>query len=308
MARLHRPVVLVGMMGAGKTAVGRELALQLGVPFSDSDAEIERAAAMTVTEIFARDGEAFFRDREADLRRELGNAIVRGKADLSMYIEGLEEGRVQQLNRELFDRYVRELGAAAEANGLSTENLLGEVLRLPDVMQPLRPEVSDDDWPVILGIANEAMDAFLAFRKSEGEQLANDLRSRVNHIHVLLEQVVPLEPERIATVRQRLEERLAELSQQFEMDRGRVEQELVFFIEKYDVTEEKVRLAAHCRYFIETMETDPHAGRKLSFIAQEMGREINTLGPKANHAEIQKLVVQLNDELEKEKEQVLNVL
>jgi uncharacterized protein (TIGR00255 family) len=249
-----------------------------------------------------------FRDREADLRRELGNAIVRGKADLSMYIEGLEEGRVQQLNRELFDRYVKELGAAAEANGLSTENLLGEVLRLPDVMQPLRPEVSDDDWPVILGIANEAMDAFLAFRKSEGEQLANDLRSRVNHIHALMEQVVPLEPERIATVRQRLEERLAELAQQFEMDRGRVEQELVFFIEKYDVTEEKVRLAAHCRYFIETMETDPNAGRKLSFIAQEMGREINTLGSKANHAGIQKLVVHMKDELEKVKEQVLNVL
>lgn len=249
-----------------------------------------------------------FRDREADLRRELGNIIVRGKADLSMYIEGLEEGRVQQLNRELFDRYVKELGAAAEANGLSTENLLGEVLRLPDVMQPLRPEVSDDDWPVILGIANEAMDAFLAFRKSEGEQLANDLRSRVNHIHALMEQVVPLEPERIATVRQRLEERLAELAQQFEMDRGRVEQELVFFIEKYDVTEEKVRLAAHCRYFIETMETDPNAGRKLSFIAQEMGREINTLGSKANHAGIQKLVVHMKDELEKVKEQVLNVL
>lgn len=249
-----------------------------------------------------------FRDREADLRRELGNAIVRGKADLSMYVEGLEEGRVQQLNRELFDRYAKELGEAADINGLGRDSLLGEVLRLPDVMQPLRPEVNDEDWPVILGIANEALTAFQSFRRAEGEQMANDLRERVNRIHTLMDEVTPLEPERIATVRQRLEERLTELSGQFETDRGRVEQELVFFIEKYDVTEEKVRLAAHCRYFTETMDTDPHAGRKLSFIAQEMGREINTLGSKANHAGIQKLVVQMKDELEKVKEQVLNVL
>jgi len=249
-----------------------------------------------------------FRDREADIRRELTHVIVRGKADLNMYVEGLAEGQVQQLNRVLFEHYVKEIGDAAEASGLPKDGLLGEVLRQPEVLRPLRPEVNEEDWPVILGIVREALEAFVSFRRAEGGQLANELKGRVNGIQALMEEVTPLEPERIATVRQRLEERLTELAGQYETDRGRVEQELVFFIEKYDVTEEKVRLAAHCRYFIETMETDPQAGRKLAFIAQEMGREINTLGSKANHAGIQRLVVQMKDELEKVKEQVLNVL
>jgi uncharacterized protein (TIGR00255 family) len=145
-----------------------------------------------------------------------------------------------------------------------------------------------------------------AYKK--GANLGNELRTRVVGIRSLMDQVVPFEPERIATVRQRLQERLDDVASQQNLDPGRVEHELVFYIEKFDVTEEKVRLSAHCKYFIETTETDPQAGRKLGFIAQEMGREINTLGSKANHAEIQKLVVQMKDELEKVKEQVLNVL
>ncbi|MCF8257423.1 MAG: YicC family protein [Flavobacteriales bacterium] len=249
-----------------------------------------------------------FREREPELRRMVSEGAVRGKVDLSINIEGLEEGRMQQLNHVLFDHYYSELGKAATEKGLSKDGLLSEILRLPDVMQPLKLEMRDTDWPEVRNITAEAILAFQRFREAEGTTLAKELRARVEGIHLLMEQVTPFEPERVATVRQRLQERLDEISTQKDLDPSRLEHELVFFIEKYDVTEEKVRLSAHCHYFIETMETDPQAGRKLGFIAQEMGREINTLGSKANHAEIQKLVVQMKDELEKVKEQVLNVL
>lgn len=249
-----------------------------------------------------------FREHEPELRRLLNSEVIRGKADLSIYIEGVEEGRMQQLDRTLFDHYFKELSEMADAKGLSKDTLMSDIIRMPDVMRPIKLEVNEEDWPIIREIVTEAISAFQQFRKDEGMQLANDLRTRVENIRALMEQVTPYEPERIATVRQRLEERLQEISTQSELDPGRIEHELVFFIEKYDVTEEKVRLSAHCRYFMETMDSDPQAGRKLAFIAQEMGREINTLGSKANHAEIQKLVVHMKDELEKVKEQVLNVL
>jgi len=248
------------------------------------------------------------REHEADLRRTITNEVVRGKVDLSINIEGVEEGRMQQLNRVLFEHYYNEFSSVAEAKGISKDGLLSEILRLPDVLQPLKLEVNEQEWPAIAAIVDEAVAAFRRFRLEEGKQMGNELRARVEGIRSLMDQVVPFEPERIATVRQRLQERLDDVAAQQNLDPGRVEHELVFYIEKFDVTEEKVRLSAHCKYFIETMETDPQAGRKLGFIAQEMGREINTLGSKANHAEIQKLVVQMKDELEKVKEQVLNVL
>lgn len=249
-----------------------------------------------------------FREKEHDLRRMVSEGAVRGKVDLSINIEGVEEGRMQQINRALFDHYFKELSAVAAEKGLPADGLLTDILRLPDVMQPLRLEMNDTDWPAVRSIVEEAIIAFVRFREAEGATLAKELRARVDGIHALMEQVTPFEPERVATVRQRLQERLDEISTQKELDPARLEHELVFYIEKFDVTEEKVRLAAHCRYFLETMETDPQAGRKLGFIAQEMGREINTLGSKANHAKIQKFVVQMKDELEKVKEQVLNVL
>lgn len=249
-----------------------------------------------------------FREKEPDVRRMVSEGAVRGKVDLSINIEGVEEGRMQQLNLVLFDHYFSELSKVAAEKNLNTDALLSDILRLPDVMQPLRLEMNESDWPAVRQIVEDAIVAFQRFREAEGATLAQELRARVEGIRALMEQVTPYEPERIATVKQRLDERLKELSGQIDLDPGRIEHELVFFIEKYDVTEEKVRLAAHCNYFVETMETDPQAGRKLGFIAQEMGREINTLGSKANHAEIQKLVVQMKDELEKVKEQVLNVL
>lgn len=249
-----------------------------------------------------------FREKEPDVRRMVSEGAVRGKVDLSINIEGVEEGRMQQLNRVLFDHYFSELSKVAAEKNLNTDALLSDILRLPDVMQPLRLEMNESDWPAVRQIVEDAIVAFQRFREAEGATLAQELRARVEGIRALMEQVTPYEPERIATVKQRLDERLKELSGQMDLEPGRIEHELVFFIEKYDVTEEKVRLAAHCKYFVETMETDPQAGRKLGFIAQEMGREINTLGSKANHAEIQKLVVQMKDELEKVKEQVLNVL
>jgi len=249
-----------------------------------------------------------FRERETELRRIMTNAVVRGKVDLSINIEGVEEGRMQQLNRVLFDHYYNEFSSVANEKGLSQDRLLHDILRMPDVLQPLKLEVAESDWPTIAAIVENAVTAFCAFRAQEGQQLANELRARVDNIHSLMEQVTPYESERITTVRQRLQERLDDIASQHNLDPGRLEHELVFYIEKFDVTEEKVRLSAHCKYFIETMETDPQAGRKLGFIAQEMGREINTLGSKANHAAIQKLVVHMKDELEKVKEQVLNVL
>ena len=212
------------------------------------------------------------------------------------------------INQELFGRYAEMLKSAADKQGLDQTSLLASVLKLPEVMQSERKEKPQEEIDLAIDILFQAVKNFQEFRSAEGHQLKLDLVDRLNNIASLMKQVEQYEGERIKTVRQRMVDRFNDLKDTVTLDESRLEHELVYFIEKFDVTEEKVRLNAHLKYFEETMNSDEAAGRKLGFISQEMGREINTLGSKANHAEIQKIVVQMKDELEKIKEQVLNVL
>lgn len=248
------------------------------------------------------------RDQEMEIRNMLASELVRGKVDVAVYAEGVSEEKVLSLNLQLFDHYSEMLKDAAERQGLDRSSLLANVLKLPEVLQSERKEKEQAEVDLAISVMMEAVKRFQEFRSTEGDQLRKDLTDRLHLIRGLMKQVEPFEAERIETVRQRMFDRFAELKDKVTMDESRLEQELVYYIEKFDVTEEKVRLTSHLKYFEETMNSDEAAGRKLGFIAQEMGREINTLGSKANHAEIQRIVVQMKDELEKIKEQVLNVL
>jgi len=248
------------------------------------------------------------RKQEMDLRKKLASELVRGKVDISVYAEGVSDEKMLSLNQELFDHYTEMLKEAAEKQGLDQSALLSEILKLPEVLQAERKEKPQEEIDLALDLLFEAVKNFQEFRSAEGKQLRLDLTDRLNTISDLMTKVEQYEGDRIETVRQRMMERFEDLKEKVTLDESRLEQELVYFIEKFDVTEEKVRLGAHLKYFAETMNSDEAAGRKLGFISQEMGREINTLGSKANHAEIQKIVVQMKDELEKIKEQILNVL
>lgn len=248
------------------------------------------------------------RDQEMELRKNLASELIRGKVDVAVYAEGVSDDKMLSLNQALFDHYTEMLKEAAEKQGLDSSSVLTNVLKLPEVLQSERKEKPQEEIDLAIALLYEAVKNFQEFRAAEGEQLRIDLTERLNIIRSLMKQVEQFEGERIETVRQRMMERFEDLKDKVTLDESRLEHELVFYIEKYDVTEEKVRLTAHLKYFEETMNSDEAAGRKLGFISQEMGREINTLGSKANHAEIQKIVVQMKDELEKIKEQVLNVL
>lgn len=248
------------------------------------------------------------RDQEMELRKNLASELIRGKVDVAVYAEGVSDDKMLSLNQSLFDHYTEMLKEAAEKQGLDSSSVLANVLKLPEVLQSERKEKPQEEIDLAIALLFEAVKNFQEFRAAEGEQLRIDLTERLNIIRSLMKQVEQFEGERIETVRQRMMERFEDLKDKVTLDESRLEHELVFYIEKYDVTEEKVRLTAHLKYFEETMNSDEAAGRKLGFISQEMGREINTLGSKANHAEIQKIVVQMKDELEKIKEQVLNVL
>lgn len=248
------------------------------------------------------------RDQEMELRKNLASELIRGKVDIAIYAEGVSDDKMLSLNQPLFDHYTEMLKEAADKHDLDEDGILANVLKLPEVLQSERKEKTQEEVDLAINLLFEAVKNFQEFRAAEGNQLRLDLVERLNTIRGLMTEVEKYEGERIGTVRQRMMERFMDLKEKVNLDEGRLEQELMFYIEKFDVTEEKVRLTAHLTYFEATMNSDEAAGRKLGFIAQEMGREINTLGSKANHAEIQKLVVQMKDELEKIKEQVLNVL
>jgi uncharacterized protein (TIGR00255 family) len=248
------------------------------------------------------------RDQEMELRKNLASELVRGKVDIAVYAEGVSDDKILSINQELFDRYAGMIKAAAEKQGLDQSSLLANVLKLPEVMQQERKEKEQEEIDLAISVMMEAVKKFQEFRTTEGQQMANDFKDRIGTIRSLMKQVEQYEGERIETVRQRMMDRFEELKDKVTLDESRLESELMYYVEKFDVTEEKVRLTAHLKYFEETMNSDEAAGRKLGFISQEMGREINTLGSKANHAEIQRIVVQMKDELEKIKEQVLNVL
>lgn len=249
-----------------------------------------------------------YREKELDLRGFLSEKLGRGKVDLNIYIEDTESQKKVTINQSLALAYLTEINHLAEVSGLQTpDNILSTLLNMPDVMQSEKKELDENEWKAVLGVIEEAADSLMKFRQNEGARLAEDIAERVKSIEKLRVGVEQHLPQRLAGVRERIEKNLADLVNQEQSDKNRLEQEIIYYLEKLDITEEHTRLKGHCSYFMETMTEPGMIGKKLAFISQEMGREINTMGAKANHVAIQKLVVEMKDELEKIKEQLLNI-
>ncbi|MCJ8208468.1 YicC family protein [Mucilaginibacter sp. RS28] len=250
-----------------------------------------------------------FSEKEFQLRTECNKQIERGKVNLTITVEQADTtNNAAGIDTALLKHYYEQLKSVSESLNESTGNLLQLALGLPEVVKYKEETVSEDEWKVAEGVFRQALAAFQKFRADEGTVLEEELKGRVTLILQNLEQVVIEEPKRVAQVRERLDSYLAEAVGRENVDQNRLEQELIYYIDKLDITEEKVRLKSHCEYFLETLKSADANGKKLGFISQEIGREINTLGSKANDAAIQKLVVGMKEELEKIKEQLLNVL
>ena len=245
-----------------------------------------------------------YREMELGLRNQLSTVLERGKIDFSIFMENTAEQTSTKVNVPIVKAYISQLREVyAEAD--ETE-LMKMAVRMPDALKTERDEIDENDWSQIQVVIEEGIRNIQAFRISEGVALEKEFLHRIANIMTMMNETVALDGERIQTVKTRLRTAIDELK--VNLDDNRFEQELIFYLEKYDITEEKVRLENHLNYFIETLAGNEANGRKLGFITQEMGREINTMGSKSNHAQMQKLVVQMKDELEKIKEQVLNVL
>lgn len=253
---------------------------------------------------------ANLRGKEIAIRNLLSENLVRGKIEIIIAGEGEETEKPNVINKQIAKNYFSELKAlAAELNyDVHQENMLQTIMRFPDTLQTTTQEVSDEIWLSIRQVIEEAVEELHKFRKQEGKVLTNDILLRIEKIKKLLAEVSMYEKRRIEKIKQRIAKNLDEYFDEIEIDKNRFEQELVYYIERLDITEEKVRLENHCHYFVESLECEETVGKKLNFIAQEILREINTIGSKANDSDIQKLVVQMKDEIEKIKEQVMNVL
>lgn len=249
-----------------------------------------------------------YKEKELDIRSMLSNELHRGKIELTVYTEGSGEEVKHSFNRELAMQYYEGLKSLKEEMALPDTDFLAQIMRLPDVLKAEKSELSDAEWTALSVLIKEAVRNVIDFREQEGKKLANDFTNRIEQIETLLLEVEKHDPKRIEGIRERITKNLEEILSAEKVDYNRHEQELIYYIEKLDITEEKVRLRAHCEYFLETLNSSHSQGKKLGFISQEIGREINTIGSKANYAPIQRAVVQMKDELEKIKEQVLNVL
>ena len=245
-----------------------------------------------------------FREMELGLRNQLSARLERGKIDFSLYVEITGEETSSKINVPIVRGYINQMKAVIP-NADETE-LMKMAVRMPDALKTERDEIDENEWKKIQYVIDEALENIAQFRKDEGVSLEREFLHRIANIMALMNNAVSYDAERVETVKTRLRNALDELKEN--VDENRFEQELIFYLEKYDITEEKVRLENHLNYFIETIAGTETNGRKLGFITQEMGREINTMGSKSNHTEMQKLVVMMKDELEKIKEQVLNVL
>ncbi len=253
------------------------------------------------------------REKELEVRQLLTSVLNRGTIDLFITVEKEGAGSASTINKDVLLSYLGQVSEALSgtawdtaSNAESCATMLSSVLRMPDVLESTRTEMTGANWELLFGAIKEAAARLDEFRTAEGTTLKKDILSKVDMIESCIPQVEMFEQERIDAVRSRIGSRLDEIKVQ--VDQNRLEQEIILYIDKLDINEEKVRLGQHCRYFRETADCDPFPGKKLGFIAQEMGREINTLGSKANHAEIQKIVVLMKAELEKIKEQSMNVL
>lgn len=250
-----------------------------------------------------------YREKEMEVRRIIATAIERGKVDFTIWIEKDETSAAGCISSAVVASYVAQIKNICEEQHMELpQNLWELVLRLPETTQTSVTEtLSDEEWQVVRGAIDEAIEYLVDFRKQEGEALYKKFTEKVDNIERYLHGIEPFEKNRVEKIRQRLTDRLAELKG-VDYDKNRLEQELIYYIEKLDISEEKQRLANHLRYFRETMDLGHGQGKKLGFIAQEMGREINTTGSKSNQAEMQNIVVKMKDELEQIKEQVLNVM
>ena len=253
------------------------------------------------------------KDKEMAVRQKIAAELTRGNIDFFVTYEPNAADSAKKINMDLAMEYyqqVSELGGKIGAVNLWSHNpndLLALLLRMPEVMDAKKQDViTDENWPIVEACIDEALRNINTFRSQEGEVLCKDVTEKVESIMAYSKQIEQYETERTDAIREKILSRFAELKA--EPDQSRLEQEMIFYIEKLDINEEKVRLRQHCRYFLETLENEPNPGKKLGFIAQEMGREINTTGSKANHTEIQKIVVKMKDDLEKIKEQSLNIL
>lgn len=245
-----------------------------------------------------------YREMELGLRNEVAARLERGKIDLSVYIEMTGEQTSTKINVPIVQAYMQQMKAVLPQ--ADETELMKMAVRMPDALKTEREEIDENDWIEIQQVIQEALANIAQFRVDEGASLHKEFSLRIGNIRRYMQEALLLDPERVQAIKDRLQTAISELKVQ--VDENRFEQELIYYLEKLDITEEKVRLTNHLDYFIETLNGAEANGRKLGFITQEMGREINTMGSKANHATMQKLVVQMKDELEKIKEQVLNVL
>lgn len=253
---------------------------------------------------------ACYREKEMELRAMINNTLLRGKVEFSLWIERDEAEQMARLNSPLIKKYIEQFQEANAQYGIPVpENLTEVILRMPDAVskQDTVEELTEEEWNVARSVAEQAVNQLMEFRTQEGKALEQKFREKVDNIEALMKSIEPYEKARTEKIRQRLADALSSIPE-VEYDRGRLEQEMIFYIEKLDINEEKQRLFHHLDYFRETLDGEYGQGKKLGFIAQEMGREINTTGSKSNQAEMQNIVVMMKDELEQIKEQVLNVL
>ncbi|WP_308993675.1 YicC/YloC family endoribonuclease [Mariniflexile litorale] len=246
---------------------------------------------------------SIYREKELTIRKLLADNLERGKIDFSIYVEATAEDTSTQINTPVVKQYIEQLRQVVDGNEIE---LLKMAVRFPDALNTVREEIDESEWQTIAVEINKAIEDLNSHRLDEGKVLEQEFNKRVVIISNLLDQVIAMDPERVEGVRERLLKGVEDLKEKY--DENRFEQELVYYIEKFDITEEKVRLKNHLDYFIECINSKDSNGKKLGFISQEMGREINTIGSKSNYAPMQQLVVQMKDELEKIKEQLLNVL
>lgn len=244
-----------------------------------------------------------YREKELEIRKLIASKLVRGKVDFSLYLEITGEETTTHVNKPVVTSYMKQLKDVVDVDA---SELLQMAIRLPDAITSVKEDIDENEWSNIKSEIKSALDRIETYRIEEGKVLESEFKERITNIDELLEKVIIIDPERVEAVRDRLRKGIDEIKER--VDENRFEQELVYYIEKFDITEEKVRLKNHLDYFIKTIDSKDSNGKKLGFISQEIGREINTIGSKANYAPMQKLVVQMKDELEKIKEQMLNVL
>ena len=246
---------------------------------------------------------SFYREKELEIRKSISKSLVRGKVDFNLYVEITGEKTSAKVNEVVVRQYMNQLKNVVSVDDVE---LLKMAIKMPDTMKTEREEIDADEFKTILEAVNEALIAINLYRSDEGKVLEDDFKMRINSISELLIEVTDIDSDRIEIVKDRLRKAVGDLKEA--LDENRFEQELIYYLEKYDITEEKVRLKNHLNYFKEALDSSDSNGKKIGFICQEIGREINTIGSKSNHAPMQQLVVQMKDELEKIKEQALNVL